>query len=168
MNGFAPKKAVYPYGQNSLPSISPSVFQKHRWFDAPKQDCFVRWSMTLIVSPNGLYFHASKHFLRVGVNYYFFKWRISQCWNKTHLISKYSLNLQYLTLICMYLTPGLTEFILIKIHSLPTITGIICCVTHQQPTFIIIIRPSHCPCKGIPHWPSLDGLDLHYSSNSSF
>lgn len=47
-------------------------------------------------------------FLLVGINY---------------LISKYSLYLQYFTLICMYLTSGLTEFILIRIHSLPTITG---------------------------------------------
>lgn len=41
----------------------------------------------------------------------------------SYLIFKYSLNLQNLSLICMYLTPGLTEFILIRIHSLPTITG---------------------------------------------
>ncbi len=162
------QKAVYPYGQNLLPSISPSAFQKHRWFDAPKQDCFVRWRMTLIVSPNGLYFHASKHFLRVCVNYFFQMKNISMLEQNSYLISKYSLNLQHLTLICMYLTPGLTEFILIRIHSLPTITGIMRCVTHQQPTFIIVIRPSHCPCKCTPHWPSLDGLDFHYSSNSSF
>lgn len=43
-----------------------------------------------------------------------------------HLISKYIPNLQNVTLISMYLTPGLNEFINIKIHSLPTTTDYNC------------------------------------------
>lgn len=167
------QKAVHPYGQNLLPSISPSVFKKHRWFDAPKQGCLERWRMTLIVSPNGLYFHASKCFLQVGVIYFFIfpKWRISQMLERNaYLISKYSRNLQYFTLICMYLTPGLTEFILIRIHSLPTKTGYnwynaMCYSSaahfHHHVAFPLSQQTY------TQHWPSLCGLDMHYTSNYS-
>lgn len=48
---------------------------------------------------------------------------ISMLERNSYLISKYSLNLQYHSLICMCLTLGLTEFIPIRIQRLPTITG---------------------------------------------
>lgn len=86
-----------PTGLSNLDS-SVSIL-KNKQFDAREENCFPEWS---------LFSYRQTIFLLVGIN---------------DLISKYSLNLQYFTLICMYLTSGLTEFILIRIHSLPTITG---------------------------------------------
>lgn len=78
----------------------------------------------LMDSSNGLLFLASKHFLRGGFNCFFSQMKnISTLERTSYLISKYSLNLQHLALICMCLTPGLTQFILITIHSLSTVTG---------------------------------------------
>lgn len=97
------------------PCVRTDTPQLHRWLDEPA---------CLMDSSNGLLFLASKHFLRGGFNCFFSQMKnISTLERTSYLISKYSLNLQHLALICMCLTPGLTQFILITIHSLSTVTG---------------------------------------------